>query len=490
MGLCPLYRARWVALFFLVLTVYAFADEKTGWVIAAEKFESDGVPPVYESVSSAIPSLLLSRLLAVRSRAVNPDEKKTRDLSSLSATRIQLVKERASLILERDKILLGSGTSFSKKKDLSSARTKIADKEKDIAELDKKIGKLSATVLDETALENVTLWESGQKLYTATPEVSLGKSLRDSKISGLITGKIQDIAGYLLVTASIETGIPGLPVVTVSEAAPYEELDSLVTALSARLMPGLSVLNPVSLILAVEPDSATVFIDSRRIDDCTVPVTVFSGEHRISVSADGYESSSRTYAFSDTGLYRISVELRKTSTISVAFDTKAVPLSLYFKTQYLGESPVTVTLPAGAATGEASIDDNRTFFILDTSGVSDGAFVSASIRPNKVRTQTRIEKQRTFLYWSLAALYVSLPVTLLTYGVATDKYTAYQSGKLEQTQSNVNDVNKWTQAAMISRGVSIGLGINVAIQLVRYLLAAEQAIPQEAKITVQENGEN
>lgn len=490
MGLCPLYRARWAALFFLILTAAVSADEKTGWVLAAEKFETGGLPSVYESVSSAVPSLLLSRLLAVRSRTVTPDEKKTRDLSALSTARVQLVKDRAALILARDKVLLETETSLTKKKDLRSAETKITAKEKDIAGLDKKIGKLSASVLNETTSENVTLWESGQKLYTRTSGVSLGKSLADSKISGLVTGKVEDLAGYLHVTASIETGISDLPAVTVSEAAPYDELDALVTALAARLMPVLSAMNPVSLVFSVEPETAAVFIDSRRIDDFSVPVTVFSGKHIVSVSADGYESSYRAHDFSGTGSYRVSISLRKASAISVAFDTKGVPLSLYFRTKYLGESPLSVTLPASAATGEASIDDNRTFFILDLSGLRDGSSVLASIKPNKMSTQTRIEKQRTFFYWSLAALYASLPFSLLSYGIAQDKYNAYQSGKLDQTQDNVNDVNNWTRAAMISRGVSIGLGINVAVQLVRYLLAAEQAIPQQAKITEQESGEN
>jgi hypothetical protein len=468
----------------------AFADGTTGWVLAAEKFEINGVPAIYGSVSSAVPSLLLSRLLAIRSRKVTPDEKKTRDLSALSTTRVQLVKDRATLMLARDKVLLETETSLTKKKDLRSAETKIAAKEKDIAELDKKIGKLSASVLDETSSENVTLWESGQKLYTRTPGVSLGKSLADSKISGLVTGKVEDIAGYLHVTASIETGIADLPAVTVSEAAPYDELDALVASLAARLMPGLSERNPVSIILSVEPQTAAVFIDSRRIEDFSVPVTVFSGEHRVSVSAEGYESSYRSHDFSGTGSYRVSISLRKASAVYVAFDTKGVPLSLYFRTKYLGESPLSVTLPAIAATGEAIIDDNRTFFILDLSRLADGSSVIASIKPNKVSTQTRIEKQRTLFYWSLAALYASLPVSMLSYGIAQDKYNAYESGKLDQTQDNVNDVNNWMRTSTISRGVSIGLGINVAIQLVRYLLAAEQAIPQQAIITGQESGEN
>lgn len=483
-------RVRGACLFFLVLTVSVFAEEQTGWVLAAEKFESGSIPSVYESVSTAVPSLILSRILAAPKRAIKPDEKKARDLSGLSSTRMQLVKDRAALILARDKVLLEAESSLTKKKDLAAAGTKIKSKEKDIADLDVKIRKLADSVLTETTATSITLWESGQKLYTRTTDVSLGKSLLDSKISGLITGKVEDIAGYLHVTASIETGVRDLPVVTVSDAAPYDELDSLVASLVARLLPGLTMLNPVSLDLSVVPDTSTVFIDARRLDDVSVPVTIFSGEHLISVSADGYASSSRTYTFADPGLYRVSIALLKESSVSVAFDTKGVPLTLYFRTKYLGDAPVLATMPALASIGEASINDNRTFFILDISGAKDGSSVSASIRPNKVRTQTRIERQRNVFYYSLAALYFSLPVSILTYGISIDKYNAYQSGKLAQTQENVDDVNYWTRAAMISRGVSIGLGINVAFQLFRYILAAEQAIPQKAEITTLESGGN
>lgn len=485
-------RARAFFLFFALLAAALgapLAAEDKGWVLAAEKFSVEDIPPVYEGVAEAIPQLILSRVGNLKDRAVLPDEQKSRELAALSQSRMKLITERAALVLERDKVLLSADGSFTKRRNRAKAEKAVRVKEKEISALDGKIQKLAESVLEGTETENIELWESGSKLYSRASGVSLGKSLVDSKISGLITGTVKDLAGYLLVTAQVETGIRDLPAVTVTEAAPYDELDGLVSTLTARLLPELSMKAPVVLELSVTPESSVLFVDSKRIEDFSVPVTVFSGEHSISVSAEGYRSAIRTYDFAGADAFRVSIELEVEPTVSVAFDTGNVPASVYFHTRYLGETPFIAELPAIKTVGEVTVGDVKTFFIFDPAELSGTGTNSASIRANVVGTKDRIEKRRRVFYGSLAALYLSIPLSMISYGINVNMATAYEDDKIAHTQENLDEIRNWYQVSTISRGVTIGLGLNVAFQLFRYILAAEQAVPKYTENNAQENGE-
>lgn len=130
--------------------------------------------------------------------------------------------------------------------------------------------------------------------------------------------------------------------------------------------------------------------------------------------------------------------------------------------------------------GEAIVKDAETWFVYVPDG-NEGQSTTVTIKTVKGDTEKKIEKARNAFYWSLGALYLSLPVSMLSYGIAMDKYDAYMDGRMSQTQDSVDDVNKWLKISDISRGVSIGLGVNAAFQLVRYILAANGVIPKFSK---------
>ena len=104
-----------------------------------------------------------------------------------------------------------------------------------------------------------------------------------------------------------------------------------------------------------------------------------------------------------------------------------------------------------------------------------------TILDNKKETGKRIERQRNILYWSLGLLYISLPVSMLSYGIAENKYRAWEEGKFGDDDAMADEVNTWSRVANVSKWVSVGLGANFAFQLVRYILAANQTVPKTAQ---------
>ncbi len=476
----PLSIGRFAGLFcfFLCTQISYLTAEDSSWVLAAEKFDVSAVPAEYADLASAIPSAILKKFAASATRTLRDDELKARSLVSLELERAQAVAKRADLVTARDKIIFSAASARTRRANQRKADRKIAAQDETIAKIDEKITKAKAAgSVPETGLA-VTLWKNGETLFTRSKDVSLRKTLADSGISALITGRAEDLEGYLSVSFRIETGLPGIPIATMTETGKYDDVESLMRTLSDRAWPEISRRSPVTVALRVLPEGASVFIDYKRVEDPSGPLTLPSGTHTVAVSADGYGSVSRSYDFNDARSYSVSVTLEKTDTVSVAFDTGNVPLSVYIDTQYIGETPLTASIPLSPALGVA-IDGNevKTFFAINPSIGRSEQNQTFVIPVNREMTKERIEKRRKIFYYSLAGLYCSLPISLLTYGIALDKYTAYNDGKLDQSQQTLDEVNGWTRASLITQGISIGLGVNVAIQLFRYILAANQAVP-------------
>ena len=465
---------------FLAIAIPIFAED-TDWILAAEKFIPLNLPASSESLSTVIPQLILSRVVSVNSRSIKSDEKKARELMVLSDQRLKLVRDRADFVFERDKILLSIAGSMAKNQKMSDVKKRLVAKEKEIRELDKKIILKQQESAGEASTLPIKLWKSENELYVRSADVSLLKSLSNDKISALITGTVEDIAGYVFITAKLETGIKGMESVTVSDAGSYDEIDAIVTNISMKLLPDLSRRIPVTLIIKTIPETARVFIDNRLVDDSSVPLSVFMGEHTVNVSAEGYENATRVYDFENAQSFALNIHLAEKPLVMVSFDTRNLPVPIFFHTQYLGQTPLTAEIPAFTTIGESTSGEIQTFFIFKADSSEINKPIHVTISPNLTNTKKNIENQRNVFYWSLGALYLSLPVSMLTYGISINKYNAYQDGKLDKTEDMVNEINTWTKTAMISRYVSIGLGVNVAIQLFRYILAADQVTPKYAR---------
>lgn len=466
------------ALALLVALSPLFADTAASaeWVLAAERFSITNVPDSYQVFSTTIPALLTSRLSHVTTREISPEEQKLRADHSRSANRIKLVQERTNMIVERDRILLSNASDF----------TRQAQKAKQDELIRKKNGEIRAfdaqTIADSAKNEKfdeitkkIKLKNADLTLYERKKGVSLAKSLIDDGVSGLITGKIEDLSGYMYVTVTLESGIYGMEPVTVSEAAPYDDVDYLVQSIAERLIPEIAKRKPVRLELSVSPEDSRVFIDGRLVPKDERSVVVFSGEHTLNVSAEGYVTADKKYDFADSDAFRVDISLKVRDSVSVSFDTSKTGIKLYLGTNYYGELPTTVSIPPLPLIGKAVSDDSTTWFIVrpDESYAKGN---SVTVIVDEKDTKELIAQRRSILYWSLGALYISLPVYLLSSGFATNMAYASKVGRTTLDAS----YQQWYTVGEVSKYVSIALGANLAFQLFRYLLAAEQVVPKTA----------
>lgn len=474
-------RLLFIVLLALCASVLPAANEAESWVLAAEAFELKNVPEIHADHAKNIPLMLLSRLSRLSSRKVSPDEIRSRAIREKQDVRMKLFLERNELVKKSDALVLSDNTGQNIQKQRRDIALQIVKKQQQIDAVEKEIADFEKSGQDsEASLQTLKLWKDGKELYSRNDEVSLSRSLAKDGVSGLLYGTIEDIGGYFIVSVSLDTGYGRTQPVLVREAMPYDDIREILYRINSTLVPSLTNSTPVSLLLAVDPPDARVFIDDRLVVDHTEPVVVFSGEHSIRVTAPGYEFAERTVIFDTHDRYSIQISLDKISTVQVAFDTESQPAEVYFQTRHFGTTAIIAELPAETLIGEAVQGDIKTYFLYPHDDNEIKETRSMIIPLNRQNTEQRIEKQRKILYWSLGLLYGSLPFSMLSHGIAQNKSRAYEDGKISGTSSQLDEINRWLLVSDITRGVSIALGANFLFQLIRYLIAADQTIPSYA----------
>ncbi len=125
------------------------------------------------------------------------------------------------------------------------------------------------------------------------------------------------------------------------------------------------------------------------------------------------------------------------------------------------------------------------FFVIDEP--DDSASKSVSALEATLLTKDRdpaslIEKRRKSLYNAYGFLLGSLPLAFFTYGRMIDYANVYRRGGL--SSADAQDVfakyQGWRIGSFVTMGVSVCAGVNFVAQIARYLLAADEVLPEVA----------
>lgn len=148
-----------------------FSKEADSWVLAAEKFTSVDVPPIYENHTNVLPQMLLAHLSRISSRTVLPAEAQSRKLQKLEDTRIEYILKRNDLVVSRDKLLLNDDSNAERQKKRRSINLKIDEFENALEQIEETIvlQKTEDQILDK-AITKLVLWKDGKELYTRKPQ--------------------------------------------------------------------------------------------------------------------------------------------------------------------------------------------------------------------------------------------------------------------------------------------------------------------------------
>lgn len=471
--------------FFLSCMLYAAEpDTASVWVIAAAEFEASDIPELYNSYTKIVPEMLTFFCSEPVQRHVSIEEKKARKLLAFSEKKLSLIKERAAAAKEHDLLYLAVTSPKQKEKKAKVLAKKKAAKEQEIVKLESEIQKLLEATHITTEVLPMALWNSGTKIFKQPEHTSTAYALKNEKIDAVIKGKIEDLAGYLYISAVLTTGLPGIPEYHFSEAGAYQNIENIVQALAVKILAAARNIKPIQMRITAEPQNAEIYIGDRKVEAGKKPILVFAGIHRIEARADGYETAYKTITVAEQTNYNLTIKLKKEKTVSIGFTFADQKQDVFLHTQYFGTVPSSLEIPVQQQTLLTFLqNDIRTYLLINPKKFvkEKQSVYTLDAALNKAQTKLKIERQRKILYWSLGAFYASLPIFMILQGVTADMSSAFTSQALSPTDSAVQKYRQLFISTAVMQGITIALGINYAVQLGLYLYEADKSIPREAK---------
>jgi len=535
MAVQTMMKNKILFLFFLFISSFAFSETLSNkWVIAAAQFEVNQInqnDKFLEGISKTIPQLILEKLDANIVRNIYPDEKFERKQYELKKERMSLFLQLSSLTKTRDSFVLYNYTENELKLKQREQDKKINDVKKKINENLEKLKESEAQFEEDVKNYNskqnqskndfqkfVDLFKhffsSKDDLYTTEdvafynnsfsnlyvrPAKLIGKpyeskefelEMVNAKINTLLTGKINKVGDFYSITVDAYLYPGAKKIITVTDVGSANDFEMICTNIARSIIPVLSNAIPVEIVLNITNedikfDQIDFFIDDALQSNVSDQIIVQSGVHYIQFVCPGYKSISTSYYFEGNKKYKIDITFEKEDIKTLNIQSiKPVQGTFYAngtvgiqENEFSNKAKIKIndTLILGSF---ISSDGKQGFFYIPEKLVIENANLAVKLNlQNKGET---VESRRKKMYWSYSLLTISLMPTLFTYGNLNSTINRYNNGK-----ESISTVKNWQTGFYVSAGISIGCGIFFVYELVRYLMAANQVVPNKARFAYQ-----
>ncbi|MDD7013048.1 MAG: hypothetical protein PUI38_09365 [Candidatus Treponema excrementipullorum] len=489
---------RIVTLFCAVLLLQSpfFAEE---WILGATPFaiasSDSSVKKELASTAEQLPVLILESLSGVQERVLLPEEVLNRQQEKLQQERSVLIQDLGTAQKKKDGLLFSS--SKTKDKEKKELEEKISLLKSHIQEINNSLDKLKVQS-ENKEYDSLVIPKAHVRLWGDSVE-SLYKALIPEKqdtIHGLLTGSVTPVGNYVSAEVRL-TLYPGdMTVVSLQEVSSLSDVQYLAQSLSKKLILYITNQQTTKVYLTISPTDALpfIYVDGQKIDYNSLEVVSLPDStteqsletrllslpadiHTVTIGATGYESKTFEQDFSENPGYAIAVTLEKTEYTDVVLDAGGKQGSVYINGLPAGALSETLQLPQGRILGEVTVPNasQSDFFIADIGG-NDLSTLNLRLREENDDISQLIDKRRRTMYNSYSALLISVIPLLITNGLYVNTYNAWALG--HEDESNVNT---WNIISKTSMGITIGLGVNWAVQLARYLFTVNKILPQSAQ---------
>ena len=362
---------------------------------------------------------------------------------------------------------------------------------------------------DEIITENVVLYKGDSTALFAPSEKSseagftswdFEQEVTGAKINGLITGEITCYGDYCSVTTNLRIYPGGQIFGTVQEVGLLTDLMPLADSIARNLDSKIANALPIMIDFDISPKEIAkdtkimidgiVFSLTKTDGSFDNKIIKDSGIHHINIEAPGYENLTFTYSFTDDNMFFVHANL-----VPKVHGTAHIKLKKYrdgiFHTYGLNQAPVTKEEPSAKldvngksvlgvfAVPKQSDDDSDSssiaFFRIPENQAFDGAYLLVNAKP--FDRAANIDKRRRWMYTAYTALICSLPFTFYYKGEFTAENFANSQGR-----GDYDRLRNLQNRSNICAGISAACGVWTAIELVRYLWAADRVLPAKTKI--------
>jgi len=474
-----LKKARCVLfLIFFVFSLPLFAKGKTDeteaktqndeWFLCITNFDSSSLPADKTNISSVISRELVDRLSSISYRTrISPEYAYYEEYAWASA-RAAAAKNISSKMDERSKLIYQGEANWKYRQSVKKIDVDLKKLRENLDEIDKN----APLINKEPAFKLI----SGNIELTFPDPPAKGGERRfcvAQKADAFILGQILDFHGRYSLTIKLYILYTHSFVWEENFIFSYNDINSMIDEITRKLMIILSGNAPSAIAIKTEPETTLLLINQSFAGRGEISSTEYPpGKITVNASAPDHESIVLETELVSGEFTQINIKLNPIKYVNTDI-SGTMQGHVYHGSLYVGESPLTLRLPASNFEFVEMLTDNgkkgSAVFKTINNDEYNQTISLKLLQPNK---KNAVDKQRRAYYWAWGGQWITGIATWLGYYTAIGTYNAVTYGMnngfaVDNDFINTNnDLNKFYYGAAIAFGVTSIYGI---IRMIRYI---------------------
>jgi len=318
-------------------------------------------------------------------------------------------------------------------------------------------------------IRRVVFWEGHSSGRLIEAGADPGSVCSREKLDYLVLWEAGEVSGYLRIRMTGWNAVLSRPDFTYTAYCPVDDIPAAAAELSRGLVRAAAGVPSSRLVFTVDPPESRIRVDGRLLAPGRRSLRVYEErEHLVSLELGAgtrEEYSVRSEFGKDVEL---SVRLEPPDPETVLVETDPPGASLHLDGIWAGTTPGPALVFGSARVARLTLPGFQDEYRVIEPGTEGPVLVP--LREAETGGTSLFERRKERFYRALGGLAVSLPVTLLSYGVYLQSSALHMEYPADEAFARRKDTSLAVFA--ISTGITAGLLTGAAVRLVKYIQSA------------------
>jgi hypothetical protein len=460
-----------------MLSMQVFAKGKTDeveikkqndeWFLCITNFDTSSLPADKINISSVISRELTYRLSSISYRTRISPEYAYYEEYAWARERAAAAKKISTKMDERSRQIYMGEPNWKYRQNITKIDSDLELLKEALEEIDK-----DAPLINNEPVFKLTSGNLALAFPDAPEAGNENRFCNTQKTDAFLTGKIIDFYDRYYLTLKLYTVYTRSYVWEDNIIFSYNDIESAIDEITRKLIIVLSGNRPAAVTVRAEPETALLLINQSFAGRGEAPLTEYSpGIITVTASAPDYESIALETRLAAGEHTEINIKLKAIEYVNTDITGNARS-NVYHGALYVGESPLTLRLPANSFEYiEIETANGRKGSIVFKTQESQEFLQSISLKTSLPIKKGQVDRERRGYYWAWGSQWLTGIAAWIGYysffGSNNAAAYGYNNGTLTQefVDNNVN-LYYFSLGAAAAFGITSIYGI---IRMIRYI---------------------
>jgi hypothetical protein len=469
-----LKKARcFLVLIFLILAMPLFAKGKSDeseiktqndeWFLCITNFNAGSLPEDRINISGVVSRELTDRLQSINYRTRISPEYAYYEEYAWGRARSAAAKTISTKMDERSKQIYMGDPDWKYRQNIVRIDSEIKKLRENLEEIDNNAPRINKEPVFKLTSDNINL------KFPDAPEAGReNRFCTTQKADAFLSGSITDFYGRYFLTLKLYTVYTRSFVWEDNAIFSYSDIDSAIDEITRKLIIVLSGNRPAAVAVKAEPEEALVLINRSFAGRGESSLTEYPpGKITVTASAPNYESIALETELVSGELTEINIKLNPIEYVNTDILGNARN-NVYHGALYIGESPLTLRLPANNLEyiEMESVNGRKGSLVFRTQDLAEHA-QSVSLNTSLPIKKGRVDKERRGYYWAWGSQWITGIAAWICYYSYSEANSAAMYGNASEKFINDNaNLNYFSIGSAIAFGAASLYGI---YRMIKYI---------------------